>query len=77
MLRLRDIQALGDDRYDVTFADEQGATERAVCRVFRHKGVFGIDMEPDLIMGAEAPRIDSREVARAVIDFHKRRSGIK
>jgi len=71
-LRLRDIRALGDDRYEVSFSDERGATELVVCRVFRHKGVFGIDMEPDLVMGSEPPRVDSREVAAAVIDYHKR-----
>ena len=72
-LRLREIRALGDDRYEVTFEDGQ----RVVCRVFKHKGVFGIRMDPDLVMGSEPPRIDSREVAAAVIDYHRRHADVE
>ena len=70
-LRLHEIRALGEDRYEVTFDGEGGATERVVCRVFKHKGVSGIRMEPDLVMTKHPPQINSREVAAAVLAYHR------
>ena len=71
-LRVHEIRALGDDRYEVTFEGEGGATERVVCRVFKHKGVAGIRMEPDIVMTKHPPQINSREVAAAVLAYHRR-----
>jgi hypothetical protein len=45
--------------------------ERVVCRVFKHKGVSGIRMEPDIIMTKQPPQINSREVAAAVLAYHR------
>ena len=70
-LRLHEIKALGDDRYEVTFEGEGGAPERVVCRVFKHKGVSGIRMEPDIVMTKQPPQINSREVAAAVLAYHR------
>ena len=69
-LRVHEIRALGNDRYEVTFEGEGGATARVVCRVFQQKGVSGIRMEPDLVMTKHPPQINSREVAAAVLAYH-------
>ena len=68
-LILREIKALGQDRYEVAFDDGSGAMERVVCRVFQHNGVQGLRMEPDLVMAGHPPRIDSREVVAAVLAY--------
>lgn len=69
-LSLREIKALGNDKYEVTLADPAGATEHVVCTIFQHKGVTGIKMEPDLVMSSQPPRINSREITQAVLDYH-------
>jgi hypothetical protein len=72
-LTLQTIVALGEDRYEVTFRDSAGATEVIVCKVFVHKGVPAVGMTPDLVMSSQPPRIDSRAVAREVLNYHRRR----
>ena len=73
-LRLRQIRALGENRYEVTFDEDGRTAERIVCRVFARKGVSGIRMEPDIVMTREPARINSQEVAAAVLAYHRRRS---
>lgn len=70
-LQMREIRAVGDDRYEVTFDKEDGTVERVICRVFTHKGIQAIRMEPDIVMTSEPSPINSREVAAAVIAYHQ------
>lgn len=70
-LSLREIKALGNDKYEVMFCDSDGATEKVICTVFQHKGVTAVKMEPDLVMSNQPPRINSREVTQAVLDYHR------
>lgn len=74
-LQLSEIRPMGEDRYEVTLEGPGGATERVTCRVVEHKGVSAVRMEPDLVMGAEPPRFDSRKVVAAVLEAHRKRSG--
>lgn len=70
-LKLREIKALGEDKYAVTLEDEKGATEQIMCHVGQHKGVTGVRIEPDILMTSEPPRIDGKELAKAVIAYHR------
>ena len=74
-LRLSGIRALGEDRYEVTFDGDGGVKERFLCRVVTHKGItaMAVEDERDLFMSDKPARADSREVAKAVIAYHRRR----
>jgi hypothetical protein len=67
-LRLRSIETLDDDRYELTFDAEDGSTETVVCQVFDHKGITGVQPEPDVFMTGQA---DAREVTRAVLAYRQ------
>ena len=71
--QMREIKPLGEDRYEVTVVDEKGEVQLVICRVFSHKGVTGVRMDPDLVMSNSPSRIDSREITAAIIDYHRRR----
>jgi hypothetical protein len=72
-LKLRDIRALGEDRYEVTFEDEAGGAEPVVCQVVTHDGVQGIQMNSELVKIGGPLRIDIRAVVRQVLDLHNQR----
>jgi len=67
-LKLREIRAVGPDRYEVTFDAEDGSERRVACRVFEHRGVTSVRPVPDVFMTGEA---DAREVTAAVLGFHR------
>jgi len=69
-MKLHDIKALGEDKYEVTLVDDAGATERIVCQVLQHKGVPGVRVDPDIFMTNQPPRINSQEVVKAVLAYH-------
>ena len=49
-LKLREIRAVGPDRYEVTFEEEDGSERRVACRVFEHRGVTSVRPVPDVFM---------------------------
>lgn len=79
-LKIHEIQVINGDDYEVTFISDNGATEKAICRVTSE---HGIQMEPDLMWTSELLKIDGREievarvngreVAAAVLAFHRQR----
>ena len=71
-LSLREIHAVGPDRYEVTFVSEDGTERRVAFRVAEHRGVPTVRPEPDVFMTGEA---DAREVAAAVLGFHRAQRG--
>jgi len=76
LLQLTEIKTLGADDYELILTDDTGNTERVVCHVEEHKGVDIVSMQPDLVMPTwpgQFPRIDSRAVVAAVLEYHRRR----
>lgn len=71
-LRLREVRALGPDRYEVTFDAEDGTEKRVAFRVSESKGVTTARPEPDVFMTGEA---NAREVTAAVLGFHRAQQG--
>jgi hypothetical protein len=77
MWKLREIQPLTKDTYQVLFDTEEGDVECVVCRVVAKGGAMAVQPTPDIFMGKKPPPVNSREVAAAVIAFHtQKRSGI-
>jgi hypothetical protein len=71
VMRLREIKALGDQKYEVTLEDLAGGTERAVCTLVYTEGISAMQMQPDLFTRQEDPiEIDIRELTKAVFDYH-------
>ena len=74
-LRLKGIKALENDEYEVILTDEKGNMERVVCCVVNHEGITMVTMQPDLVMPTrpnQPPRVESRELATAVMEYHRR-----
>jgi hypothetical protein len=72
LLRLRQITAVGSNQYEGLFDGDEGETERVVFTVFEDRDVTSIQPEPDIFMQGRAL---AREVASAVLAYHRREEG--
>jgi hypothetical protein len=72
MMRPRDIRPLRAGVYEVTVEGPAGERVAIVCTLIAHPVAPAVSMNPDLVMAREPPRVDGREIAKFVLDFHRR-----
>ena len=72
LLQVKSVRSTAPGRYEVTLADMTGAPVTVICTVAEKNGVLAVAMHPDLVMTSEPSRVDSRELARTVLDHHQR-----
>jgi hypothetical protein len=82
-LSIREVKPPGEEKYEVLFANDAGATQWVVCTIGRHKKdnhINGITLDPDIFWPGQSTLIDPcelsvsdiRELVRAVIAYHHR-----